>query len=128
MSSRAASRWAWTSGSFSDGVEEPVVLGVHGLGVDLVEDAVQHRLDPAPGVLGADAHQVDGVVGAAPLPGRAGQVRPDRVDQPGVRVGGDQRDPGQAAGDEVLEEGVPAGAGLGGGGGDAEDLAVARRR
>jgi hypothetical protein len=46
-------------------------------------------------------------VGAAPLPGRAGQVRRDRLDQPGVGVGGDQADPGQAAGDEVGEELVP---------------------
>jgi len=63
-------------------------------------------------------------VGAAALPAGAGQVRADRVDESGVRVGGDQRDSGQAAGDEVFEEGVPPGAGLGGGGGHAEDLAV----
>jgi hypothetical protein len=80
-----------------DLVEEPVVLGVHGVGVDLVKHAVQHRLGPAPGVLGAHAHQVRRVVGAATLPRRAGQVRPD------------QRDPVQAAGDQVLEEAVPTG-------------------
>jgi hypothetical protein len=31
-----------------DGVQEPVELGVDGLDVDLVEDRVQHRLDPGP--------------------------------------------------------------------------------
>jgi hypothetical protein len=54
-----------------------------------------------------------------------GRVRAARLDQPGVRIGGDQRNPGQAAGDEVLEEGVPAGTGLAGRRGDTEDLAVA---
>ena len=63
-------------------------------------------------------------MGAAPLPGRAGQGRADRGDQPGVGVGGDQRDPGQAAGDQVAEERQPAGAVLGGGDVEAEDLAV----
>jgi hypothetical protein len=39
-----------------------------------------------------------------------------------VRVAGDQRDAGQAAGDEVLEEAVPARPGLRSAGGHAEDL------
>ena len=39
-------------------------------------------------------------------------------------VGGDQRDPGQAAGGQVAEERQPAGAVLGGGDLQAEDLAV----
>ena len=52
------------------GVEKLVELGVYGLGVGLVVDAVQHRLHAGPGVLGADRHQVGGVVGAAALPGR----------------------------------------------------------
>lgn len=40
-----------------DGVQELVVLGVYGVGVDLVEHAVQHCLDRAPGVSGAGTHQ-----------------------------------------------------------------------
>jgi hypothetical protein len=35
-----------------------------GVGVNLVEHAVQHRLDPAPGVLGAHGHEIGGVVQA----------------------------------------------------------------
>ena len=53
-----------------------------------------------------------------------GRVAPIAVDQPGVGVGGDQRDPGQAAGGQVAEEAEPAGAVLGGGDLQAEDLAV----
>ena len=93
-----------------DVVEELFVLGVHGGGADLVEHRVQHRLDPAPGVLGTDRHQVRGVVGSTPLPGRTRECGSDRVDQSGVGVAGHQGDPGRAAGDQVLEEGVPAGA------------------
>ena len=63
-------------------------------------------------------------MGAAALPCGAGQVRCDRVDQAGVGVGGDQPDPGQAAGDQVGEEQVPGGAGLAGGDLAAEHLAV----
>jgi hypothetical protein len=74
-------------------------------------------------VLGTHGHQIRGVVGAAALPGRAGQCRAGGVDQACVRVGGDQRDAVQAAGDQVFEEAVPARAGLGRTGGDAEDLA-----
>ena len=70
-------------------------------------------------------HEVGGVVGAAALPDRAWQVRRDRFDQPGVGVAGDEADAGQSAGDQVGEEGVPGGLGLGGGDLQAEDLAVA---
>ena len=86
------------------GVDDPVELGVHRLGVGLVVDRVQQRLDPAPRALRGHRHQVRGVVGAAALPGGAGQGRGDRGDQAGVGVGGDQLDPGQAAGDQVAEE------------------------
>ena len=102
-----------------------VVLGVHRGCVDLVQDAVQHRLDPGPGALGAHAHEVERVVGAAPLPGRAGQVHPDRLDEASVRIGGDQGNAAQAPGCQVLEEGVPGGPGLARAGGHAQDLAVA---
>jgi hypothetical protein len=61
----------------------------------------------------------------APPPGRQGQGRPDRGDEPGVRVGGDQPDAGHAAGDQVAEEGRPAGAVLGAADLQAQDLAVA---
>jgi hypothetical protein len=46
-------------------------------------------------------------VGAAALPGGAGQVRRDRVDQTGVRVTGHQEGAGQAAGNQIGEERVP---------------------
>ena len=72
-----------------DVVEEPVVLGMHGGGVGLVVDAVQHRLHGRPHRLRGDAHQVERVVGAAALPGRAGEVRRDRLDESAVGVGGD---------------------------------------
>jgi hypothetical protein len=62
--------------------------------------------------------------GAASLPGSAGQDRADRVHQAGVGVGDDQLDAGQAAGGQGAQEGEPAGAVLGGGDVDAEDLAV----
>ena len=39
-------------------------------------------------------------------------------------IGGDQLDPGQAAGDQVAEEGQPAGTVLAGGDLQAKDLAV----
>lgn len=64
-------------------------------------------------------------MGAAALPGGAGQVRRDRLDQAGVGVGSDQQHAGQAAGDEVGEEAVPRLFGFAGGDPDAEDLAVA---
>ena len=54
----------------------------------------------------------------------AGQGGGDRGDQAGVRVGGDQHHPGQAAGDQAAEERQPAGAVLGGGDLEAEDLPV----
>ncbi len=54
-------------------VQELVVLGVDRDCVDLVEDAVQHGFDPALGMLGEHAHEIDRVVGAAPVPRCAGQ-------------------------------------------------------
>jgi len=44
-----------------------------------------------------------------------------------VGVAGDQRDPGKAAGDQVSAERQPAGAVLGGGDLQTEDLPVSRR-
>ena len=61
----------------------------------------------------------------ASLPARARQGGGDRGDQPGVRVGGDQHYPGQAAGDQAAEERQPPGAVLGGGDVEAEDLPLA---
>ena len=106
-----ASRCSATAGSFSARASsDSVELGVHGLGVGLVIDRVQHRLHPAPLGLRGRRHQVRRVVGAAALPGRAGQRGADRLDQAAVRVGGDQLDAGQAAGGQVAEERQPAGA------------------
>ena len=68
---------------------------------------------------------------AGALTGKSPQPLPERragsrrsPPQSGVGVGGDQPDPGQAAGDQVGEELVPRGPGLGGGHPHAEDLAV----
>jgi len=94
--------------------QQPVVLGVDGVGVGLFEHRVQPRLDRRPRVLGAHAHQVRGVVGPTALPRGARQGRADRLHQPLVGVGGDQGDAGQAAGEEVFEEREPAGVGFAG--------------
>ena len=58
-----------------DGVQQPVVLGMHRVGVDLVEHAVSHGFNPTPSVLGARTHQIDRVMGPASLPGRTRQIR-----------------------------------------------------
>jgi len=107
-----------------DVVQEPVELGVHGRLVGLVVDRVQHRHDCRPHRLRRPARQVRRVVGAAPLPAGAGQVRCDRLDQALVDGGSDQPDSGQAAGDEVGEELVPPRTGFGCGHAHAEDLPV----
>ena len=59
----------------TQGVDDPVELGVHRLGVGLVVDRMQQRLDPAPPRLGSHGHQVGGVVSAA-LKSRQVQVEP----------------------------------------------------
>ena len=124
-SARAPSRCSATLGSLpAIGVDEPVVLGVHGGGVGLVIDRVQQGLDPRPGRLRGRGHQVRGVVGPASLPAGAGQGRADGLDQAAVRVGGDELDAGQAAGGQVPEERQPPGAVLRGGDLQAEDLPV----
>lgn len=58
------------------------------------------------------------------LPDRAGQVGHDRHHQALVRVGGDQADPAEAAGDEVGEERVPRCPGLAGRDSQAADFAA----
>ncbi len=98
---------------FGEGVDDAVELGVHRGGVGLVVDRVEQRFHPAPGGLRADRHQVRRVVGAAALPGGAGQSRTQRRHQAAVGVGGHQADPGQAADGQVAEERQPAGAVLG---------------
>src|SRR3954470_12227097 len=80
--------------------------------------------DRRPRLREATACFLTGPVGAAALPGGAGQGRADGVDQAAVGVGGDELDSGEAAGGEVAEEGQPAGAVLGGGDLQAEDLPV----
>src|SRR5690606_19290301 len=88
-------------------VQQSVELGTHGGGVGLVVDRVQHGLDGGPHALGADAHEVRGVVGTAALPHRSGQVRGDGLDQAGVRVTGDQAHPGQAETTFIVAAAVP---------------------
>jgi hypothetical protein len=63
-------------------------------------------------------------VGAATLPAGAWQVRGDRVLQPGVRVGGDQANPGEASRDKVGEERVPGRPRLAGGSLQTEHFAA----
>ena len=63
-------------------------------------------------------------MGAAALPGRTGQGRADGLHEAAVRVGGDQPDPGQAAGGQVAEERQPARAVLGRGDLQPEDFPV----
>jgi hypothetical protein len=73
--------------STSRRVDDPVELGVHRDRVGLVIHRVQQRFDPTPGGFRADGHQVRRVVGAAVLPGRAGQRGAEGGDQAGVGVG-----------------------------------------
>jgi len=61
----------------------------------------------------------------APLPGRAGQHRGDRVPQPLVAVGGDQLHAGQAAGGQAAQERQPSRAVLGARDVQAEDFPLA---
>lgn len=62
---------------------------------------------------------------SAALPGRPGHGGADRGHQPWVGVAGDQRDPGQAPGDQVTKERQPARPILGRGHGHAQDFSVA---
>ena len=61
-------------------------------------------------------------MGAAPLPGRAGQRGADRLHQPGVGVGDNQLHARQAAGDQAAQERQPPGAVLTRGDLQPEDL------
>ena len=63
-------------------------------------------------------------MGSAALPAGSGQVRRNSFDRAGVGVGGDEPDPGQAAGDEVGEERVPRTSGFGGGDLQSQNLSV----
>ena len=90
-----------------------VIQGAVELGVDVdrrwpVINGVQDRLHRRSHALRGHAHQVRRVVGAATLPGRAGQVRGNRVLQTGMRVTGDQLHAGEAVVDEVCEERIDA--------------------
>ena len=105
-------------------VQEAVELGLDGCCVGLVVDRVEHGLDSGPQTLGNHCHQVGGVVGAAALPGRSGQVRGDGLDQARVGVRGDKPYPSQASGEQVGEQPVPGRRALGGGYPPAQDLAV----
>lgn len=105
-------------------VQEAVELGLDGCCVGLVVNRVEHGLEGRPGALGGHCHQVGGVVGAAALPGRSGQVRGDGLDQTRVGVRGDKPYPSQASGDQVGEELVPRCSALAGGYPQAQDFAV----
>ncbi len=81
-------------------VQDVCHLGLHRVGVGLFEDSPQQGGHPGLGGFGDLAEQVAGVVGAAALPGCAGQDGANGVDQAGVGVGDDELDAGQAAGDQ----------------------------
>jgi hypothetical protein len=88
--------------------DDPVELGMHRFGVGLVEDGAHLGGYVRLRRLRDFGEQVAQVVGATPLPGRAGQRRPDRRHQAGVGVGDDQLHPGQPAGDEPAQKRQPA--------------------
>jgi hypothetical protein len=92
--------------------------------VGLVEDGPDQGRHPGLAGLAYLRQKITKVVRSASLPARAGQGRGDRGDQPGVRVGGDQHHPGQAAGHQAAEERQPPRAVLGGGDLEAGDLPV----
>ena len=100
-----------------------VVLGVHGLGVDLFEHAVQHRLDPAPGGLGNTAIGSRCSGCGAARRRRAGSPRSRRPVRVGIEV--TSATPVGPRATRAPEVAAPAGAGLRGGGRDTEDLPVA---
>ena len=102
-------------------VHDARVLLVDRVGVGLVEDRAHQRRHEALRALGDAGQQVAHEVRAAALPARARQRRGDRVDEPGVGVGGDQLHAGQAARDQAAQERQPGGAVLGGDDVQAED-------
>jgi hypothetical protein len=79
-------------------VQDAAELGVHGGRVGLVIDRVQQRPHPAPRGLRGHAHEIRGVMSAASLPAGPREGRADRLDQPAVRVAGDQGHASQATG------------------------------
>jgi hypothetical protein len=64
-------------------------------------------------------------MGAAALPGSAGRGRLNGGDQALMGVGGDQPDDGESAGDQIAEEGEPAGTVFGRGEPQAKAFAIA---
>jgi hypothetical protein len=62
-----------------------------------------------------------------PSPADAGQRGRDRVDEPGVRIRGDELDAGEAAGDQGAQEGEPCGAVFAGDDVEPERLTGSRR-
>lgn len=79
-----------------------------GLSVGLVIDGMPQGFDLRPRGLQCDGHQVSRVVGSASLTRSAVKALADCHVKPGLRIGGDKFDAGQAAGDEVTEEPPPA--------------------
>jgi hypothetical protein len=106
-------------------LDDAIELGMDLGCVGLVEDRAQQREHPRLRGLGHFRGQVAGVVGPAPLPTRSRQGGLDRRHQPGVRIRGDQRDPGQASGDQRAQERQPTGAVLTRHDVEPEDLALA---
>ncbi len=74
-----------------------------------IDQSWRQRSYERPRALRYAGQQVAHEVGAAALPARARQRRRDRVDQAGVRVGGNQADAGKAAGNQAAQEGEPGG-------------------
>ena len=93
MSSRAWSRCGRGRELGLERGDDLAVLGPDRGGVGLLEDGADQRGYPRLGGLGHPGEQVAVVVRPAPLPGRAGQDRGDRVHQPGVVVADHQGTP-----------------------------------
>lgn len=93
-SAPAGARWAAIAGSGPVTESKSASSCAFSMGRGPGFDCVQHRLNRRPRALRAGAHQVRGVVGAAALPGRAGHVCRDRLNQPAVGGGTHQAHPG----------------------------------
>ena len=95
-------------------LDDSIILRGKRFRVGLVGHRMQRRAHPRPRNFGSLRHQVGCVMGSAALPRHSAQRRPDRGDQAGVGVAGDQFDPGETAGGQRLPERQLAGVVLGG--------------
>ncbi len=104
-----------------DGVQ----LSAHEVGAGLGEDRADRRGDHFPRVPVDHTEGVSQEMNPAPLPGGAEHDLADRGDQPGVLVGDDQTDPGQATLSQRAQKFLPERLALAVPDHQAQDLAVA---